>query len=129
MRLSPAVGSNGLQLWRVLAADGGQLVPGTTIFLQSVARTGCGAYIGTSSNLWDGDRQRVELWPGKQWPATRWVLHAGPAPHTIMLESEEAPGFWSRRWLGAPRACAANELGLFAATDPGASVVWKVLPT
>ena len=37
--LTPAVGSSGLQLWRIVSVDGGPLVPGATVTLHTLLNT------------------------------------------------------------------------------------------
>jgi len=54
---------------------------------------------------------------------------AVPTPVTSLLESQAqaAKGCPPGR-LGAPRGCGTGSLGLYAATDSNAAVVWLVLP-
>lgn len=126
--LSPAVGSTGLQLWRIASVNGSRLVPGTVVTLQNTARAACGGYIATATAQCGYER----AWLSSERPAmasARWVLRAGPKPATFMLESQaKAAKGCPQRWLGAPRRCGTGSLGLYAATDSNAAVVWLVLP-
>lgn len=123
--LSPAVGGTGLQLWRFAAVDGGRLLPGATITLQNSARTSCDGYLAAYAPRCGWERVQLS---GDRWSIeSRWVLRAGPAPLTFVLEAVGA----SRcpcRWLGASKHCSSDELGLFPWNDPHTLLVWLILP-
>lgn len=124
--LAPAVGSTALQLWHVASVDGRPLVPGTVVTLQNLARAACGGYMSAAAvHCGSG---RVRLSGDGQTPAVRWVLRAGPKPLSFMLESQGTGAYCPRRWLGAPSSCGADSLGMYAAGDPSAALVWLVLP-
>lgn len=124
--LTPAVGSNDLQLWRMVSVDGGPLVPGATVTLQNTARAACGGYIATAA-AHCGEGQAQLSGDGRS-ASAQWVLRAGPKPLSFMLESKSASWSCPRRWLGAPRHCGDDSVGLYAAGDPHATLIWLVLP-
>ncbi|KAI7843437.1 hypothetical protein COHA_002915 [Chlorella ohadii] len=124
--LTPAVGSSGLQLWRMVSVDGGPLVPGAAVTLQNTARAACGGYIAAAA-AHCGEGQAQLSGDGRS-ASAQWVLRAGPKPLSFMLESKGASWSCPRRWLGAPGHCGDDSVGLYAAGDPHATLIWLVLP-
>ncbi len=123
--LAPAVGSSGRQLWRIKSVDGSPLVPGATVTIQNAARTACSGFMAAAGGRCGS--QSVQLCGAENPAGSQWVLRAGPKPLSFMLESK-ASGGCPHRWLGAPRHCGGDALGMYARTDPRAALVWLVLP-
>lgn len=125
LSLAPAVGSTGQQVWRIVAANSGALVPGAVVTLQNAAQAACGGYItATTARCGSG---RVLLESEGNAAGARWMLRACPNPLSFMLESA-SHGYCHKRWLGAARSCSSNALALYANNDARAAVVWLVLP-
>ncbi len=124
--LTPAVGGAGMQIWRIVSVDGGPLVPGAVVTMQNTGRTACGGYIAAPAARCGSGR--VLLTSDGQAASAPWVLRAGPKPLSFLLEAQSTSWYCPRRWLGAPRRCGSDSLGLYAATDTHAALVWLVLP-